>query len=219
MRVVNLLLCITFGLIAIGEPLFSDAQQSVSPAIKMQHTLQNLETEVTYLKQRISNQESTIDSLRDELSALIKATKELQTKSASTQDGRIAKIEKSLEKVVADLKQFKTHANETGELVAEVKNALDAQYKASQLQNKEMQDFERALKSLAQAMQKNISLPEKQSVARSSSSDCNYRVQSGDTLEKIAKDLRVSISTLKECNNLKSDKIVIGQELKIPDGK
>jgi LysM repeat protein len=42
-----------------------------------------------------------------------------------------------------------------------------------------------------------------------------YKVKEGDTLEKIANDYDVTIDNIKEWNSLKSDKIIIGQELKI----
>ena len=44
----------------------------------------------------------------------------------------------------------------------------------------------------------------------------NYKVKTGDTLSEIAEKQRTSISKLKKVNNLKSDKLRIGQILKIP---
>ncbi len=43
-----------------------------------------------------------------------------------------------------------------------------------------------------------------------------YKVRKGDTLESVASQFGVSPKVLKEFNNLKSDKLVEGQELKIP---
>lgn len=43
-----------------------------------------------------------------------------------------------------------------------------------------------------------------------------HLVKAGDTLEKIARLHHVAIESLKETNKLKTDKIVIGQELRIP---
>jgi LysM repeat protein len=44
-----------------------------------------------------------------------------------------------------------------------------------------------------------------------------YVVKSGDTLSKIASkyDKSVTVDTIKKLNNLKSDKIEVGQKLKI----
>ena len=43
-----------------------------------------------------------------------------------------------------------------------------------------------------------------------------YKVKSGDTLSEIAEKYHVPLSKLKKANNLRSDKISIGQSLKIP---
>jgi LysM repeat protein len=43
-----------------------------------------------------------------------------------------------------------------------------------------------------------------------------YSVKSGDSLTKIANDFGISIKALRSANNLKTDKIVVGQKLTIP---
>lgn len=47
--------------------------------------------------------------------------------------------------------------------------------------------------------------------------DLEYKVQSGDSLSELAKEYDVSISAIKEANNLKDSTIIVGQELIIPD--
>jgi LysM repeat protein len=44
----------------------------------------------------------------------------------------------------------------------------------------------------------------------------SYKVKSGDTLLKIAGEFKVSVKSIRSANNLKTDKIVVGQDLKIP---
>ncbi|MDR2778724.1 MAG: LysM peptidoglycan-binding domain-containing protein [Puniceicoccales bacterium] len=46
-----------------------------------------------------------------------------------------------------------------------------------------------------------------------------YTVQAGDSLSKIAHMYGITIKSLKETNNLSSDKLVIGQKLAIPESK
>jgi peptidoglycan endopeptidase LytE len=41
-------------------------------------------------------------------------------------------------------------------------------------------------------------------------------VKSGDSLTKIASQFGVSVKALRSFNNLKTDKIVVGQKLKVP---
>lgn len=56
--------------------------------------------------------------------------------------------------------------------------------------------------------------PETKPVTPSSSSN-TYRVKSGDTLSHIARANNISVSVLKQLNNLRSDLIFVGQSLKV----
>ena len=56
--------------------------------------------------------------------------------------------------------------------------------------------------------------PETKPVTPSSSSN-TYRVKSGDTLSHIARANNISVSALKQLNNLRSDLIFVGQSLKV----
>jgi len=51
---------------------------------------------------------------------------------------------------------------------------------------------------------------------KSTSADKKYKVKSGDTLSGIAQRYRTTVTALKRLNNLRSDRINIGQILKIP---
>lgn len=44
----------------------------------------------------------------------------------------------------------------------------------------------------------------------------NHRVVTGDSLEKIARQHHTSVALIKQLNNLSSDRIVVGQELRLP---
>jgi LysM repeat protein len=52
--------------------------------------------------------------------------------------------------------------------------------------------------------------------ADTSGSGQTYSVKSGDSLTKIANDFGISVKALRSANNLKTDKIVVGQKLTIP---
>jgi peptidoglycan endopeptidase LytE len=54
------------------------------------------------------------------------------------------------------------------------------------------------------------------STAGTSGAEQMYTVKSGDSLTKISTQFGISIKALRAVNNLKTDKIVVGQKLKIP---
>lgn len=78
-------------------------------------------------------------------------------------------------------------------------------------QSKNLDDMQKALTSLIEAIQG------KEPVAAAPSNGKIYRVKSGDSLEKIAKQNHTTIKKLKELNNLTSDQIIIGQKIELPD--
>jgi len=43
-----------------------------------------------------------------------------------------------------------------------------------------------------------------------------YRVKSGDSLDRIAKENNTTVQAIRDANQLKNDTIRIGQELKLP---
>ena len=145
--------------------------------------------------------------MREEISKLIKATKELTSSQAASTDAKVQKVEKNLEKLVSDMKQFKTHSNETNDLVKELQKAVTQTQENSHLQMRQVEGLETALKSLAKAMQADT---------KSASSPKSYRVKKGDNLEKIAKEFQTTASAIKELNGLSSSTIRLDQELKIP---
>jgi peptidoglycan endopeptidase LytE len=58
--------------------------------------------------------------------------------------------------------------------------------------------------------------PTGQPLAESASGEAVYVVKSGDTLTKIAGEHRTTVKALRAENDLKTDKIKVGQKLKIP---
>jgi len=143
--------------------------------------------------------------LRQEIATLVGATREAGSRSSSSQDAKI-------EKLAADLKQFQNHSNSLGEAIAKIHEALASQKEAFSGQAKEVSELESALKNLAKAIGSNIATAPKESPAKTT-----YRVRPGDSLAKIAKELKTTQVALKECNNLSSDKIFPGQELRVPE--
>lgn len=108
---------------------------------------------------------------------------------------RLTQIEKSQEKLVADLRQIVNGLQEAQKALAAHDEKLA-----------EVVKLRSTLSSISQAMKQEASPPCK-----------NYRVQSGDSLEKIARKHHITIEALKRENGLTKDTIFAGQELRLPD--
>jgi LysM repeat protein len=52
--------------------------------------------------------------------------------------------------------------------------------------------------------------------ASSEISSSSYKVKAGDTLEKIARRIQCTAEEIRHLNQLQNDKIVVGQDLKVP---
>ncbi|MBS0635013.1 MAG: LysM peptidoglycan-binding domain-containing protein [Verrucomicrobia bacterium] len=116
-------------------------------------------------------------------------------------------MEKNIDKLVSDLKQFKKHANDSSSSFTEIQKKLAEQQEISTLQAQQIKDLENALRHLTSALQAKSS-----PVAAAG----EYKVKSGDSLEKIAKEHGTTIEAIRRENNLSKDTIYPGQKLHIP---
>lgn len=167
---------------------------------RMQHQIATHDQEIEQLQQRFENNESSLEMMRQEVQALLKATKEVAS------DAHVQKLEIGLNKVVGDIKVFQKHVNETITSIHAVTEKMAAQQTMIQSQCKQIQDLEKAVRALTQILQKPSAVEKGL-----------YRVKSGDSLERIAKEHGTTAQLIKELNQLKSDTIYAGQQLKLPE--
>ncbi len=156
--------------------------------------------------QRIKHQKIETEFLQEKINALQESIASLKNAfsketSVSSYDKRVSFIEKTQEALIADLKLLKEALNETS-------SSLEAsQKKWATLEKQWTQDLahvKNSLKTLLTVAQGEC-LPSE-----------TYIVKAGDSLEKIAHHLKIDIRKLKEMNQLSSDKIIVGQKLRIP---
>lgn len=108
-----------------------------------------------------------------------------------------------------DIKQLSTHANDTSLALIQYKERISELEKQLLLQNRKFEEIVKlhsTLEGLIASLQKEEFVPQLKV----------YKVKAGDSLEKIAKTQKITVDYLKKLNSLEQDKIVVGQELKIP---
>jgi LysM repeat protein len=158
-----------------------------------------LQLEIAELKHQIRTCKVDLQLLEEKISTqknpdLLSDCKELQS--------RIQMQESTIDKLSRTMRNLEKHMQK----LLEQQNNTEMQLKTheSQLQNVS------ALKNtLADILKKMNSAARKTQVK-------SYRVQAGDSLEKIARKHLISVEALKAFNKLKNDTIFIGQELQIP---
>lgn len=114
---------------------------------------------------------------------------------------KMAAFEKNYDRFSSELSKLTQHANQTSQSLV--------QYRDQIVELDRRLDEALRLKSTLANLSK--------AVGQKEESSRSYRVKSGDSLEKIARNHHTSVQAIKTLNNLSSDKIVVGQELQLPN--
>lgn len=187
-------------------------QQAPDGLSKLRHELSNHESEIRMMEEKLNNHEETLDNLRQSLLDNGQLHKDLLKDNSSNINSKIDALETKTKGLVADFAVLKTHANESSAILAQYKQRINELDKIAEAQKNQLNHLEAAVRSLMDLLQDS---PAEKPLDKSDSTKI-YRVQSGDTLEKIARSQKTTIQALRERNNLTQDKIVIGQKLIIP---
>lgn len=183
----------------------------------MRHEVSNHEIEIRTFDEKLRNQAITLDDLRHQIIDTLQTNKEFIKGSSTQLEARVNSLETTLKSLTADMKQLKTHANEVSgslELYGEKIQRLE---KFIEVQNKNIANLEAALTSIASAFEvkESITSPAKEKNKEAASAK-KYRIKSGDSLEKIARNNGTTIRILKELNQLTDDRILVGQTIELP---
>lgn len=168
----------------------------------LKHALNNTQVELQILDEEVKNQDTTALKAKNGSSSL------------AANDPRIAALEKRLslieqkqDKVASEINQLTSHANQTSQSLSQYKSKIHELENSIHDQNKKIEDVVQ-LKSTLQSLT--------HAIGSSTSQPSSYKVKPGDSLEKIARAHKTTVEALKKENNLTQNKILIGQELKLP---
>lgn len=177
----------------------------------LRHEVENHEAEIQMFTERVDNQEETVASLRQQVLDANQANKELVRGNSSSFDSKLSTLEAANKGLIADLVQLKSHANNTSTTLAQYKQKLADLENLIILQNQNIDNLQSAIRSLTEFIQLKDSVS-----STSESTGKTYRVQPGDSLEKIARKHNTTIQAIKDLNNLTSDRIIVGKTLQMP---
>ncbi len=149
--------------------------------------LEELRTEVADLRHEIQSKDVEIKILEDRMDNGNDKSSSHLEEQILTLSRKLAALEKNNEKIAADIRALSEHANQTTSTFGMYRERI-----------------EEIDAKVGQSKPSSFSLK-------------SYRVKPGDSLEKIAKRHKITLENLKKANNLSDDRIMIGQDLQIPE--
>jgi LysM repeat protein len=135
------------------------------------------------------------------------------TAPASTQvvalERKISQVEKTLTKTSNDLRTLSTTIQQALSKIQTIETHLTSQ--------EERLGEVAKLKGTLTSISKAIGQQRPGAEVTTTSIGQPYRVKAGDSLEKIAREKKVTVDALRKMNQLTQDKIFVGQNLRIPE--
>jgi len=115
---------------------------------------------------------------------------------------KLNQLTKKQSKIVSDIRQLSSHANDTTTALSQYKDKIAQFEKSIAFQTEQIGELIKLKEGVAKLTQL-----ENQKL---------YTVKSGDSLEKIAREHRTSVEVIKKLNQMTTDLIVIDQLLNLP---
>lgn len=206
-----------------GEDLTSVLRQLKTGLADLKHEMRNHESEIHIFENKLQSQEAAFEHLRQEITNDVQSQRDFVRASNINLDGKTETLDQSMKNVetllrglMGDVRQIKTQANDSVAVLGQYKQKISELEDLVHTQSQHMQNLEAALQSMMEVWQAKEAARE---IANRSMSDAprTYKVQPGDSLEKIARAQKVSLQALREANpQLANDRIMVGQTLKIP---
>lgn len=200
---------------AQAEDMGSLMRQIRTTLTDLKHEVNNHESEIRTFESQLNNQETILENLRQQLTESVNDHNQDNKARTVDMEAKLETLDNTVKGLITDMRQMKTQANESVTILGQYKQKMGELEKLIESQNQHMKNLENGLTSIVEVLQARDTTDK---VSSKNFSDAKtYKVQSGDNLEKIARQKGVSVKALREANNLKQDRIVIGQTLKIPD--
>lgn len=213
---------------APGEDLNAVLRQLKIGINDLKHEMSNHETEIRIFENKLQSQETSFENFQQQLSDDIQSQRDYIRASTINLEGKTETINQSmmnLEDMVRgltnDLRQMKIQSNDSVVVLGQHKQKIAELEGLLQTQSQHMQNLEVALQSMMEVWQAKESAKEminkaSEATNKPGESGRTYKVQAGDSLEKIARTQKVSVQALREINQLTNDRILVGQTLKLP---
>lgn len=170
----------------------------------MRHELGNHEAELRVFDDKLRNMEDAIEDLRSQFDNSVQSQQE-KLRGSET---KIISQEQSIKGFVSDIEKLQSHANDSSSVLEDYQKQIAQMEAVMKAQTKNVNDLKAAMKTLMDAVGGTDGPIDGYRI---------YHVQPGDSLGVIAQKNNTTVRDLKDMNQLKSDTIIVGQKLKIPE--
>lgn len=168
----------------------------------IKHDLNTFEIEHNVLEGKLLDQEREIDILKQQINELKSSNLDSFLQNLQKVEKNLQHLSKKQEKIIVDIRQLSSHANETTTALSQYKDKIGQLEKAIILQNQQINELTKVKESITKLTQ--------------IENRKTYRVKTGDSLEKIAREHGTNVEELKRINQMTSDLIVVDQLLSLP---
>ncbi len=168
----------------------------------IKHELNTYEIEHHIIEGKLIDQEQTIASLKHQVAELKSGKLDSFVQELQNLEKKLQQVSKKQDKIVTDIRQLSSHANDTTTALSQYKDKIAQFEKAIQGQNIQLQEISKIKEGISKFAQED--------------SKKNHKVKGGDSLEKIARDNQTTVEELKRLNKMTTDLIVIDQLINLP---
>jgi LysM repeat protein len=168
----------------------------------LKHALKSTQVELGLLDERLKKNTASAKNDSKDASSI-----SLLSAQVSSLEKKVANLEKTLDKTSNDLRTLNSSLSQTLTKVQNAELALSGHDKRLE----EVSKLKGTLTNISKA------IGQRPAAESPSAATKSYRVKAGDSLEKIARIHHTTADTIRKTNNLTNDKIIVGQELRLPD--
>lgn len=171
----------------------------------LKHDLNTFEIEHHVFEGRLSDQDHTLATLKDQTFDSQEARLDHLFSEIEKLKGFLNSMRESNQKLMAELKKLHENASDTHVALSQYKNKIESIEKHLALQ-------ERQFEKIAELKGVIAELTSGQKGKRLKT----YTVRTGDSLEKIARIHKTTVEEIKRLNHLNNDLIIVGEEISVP---
>jgi LysM repeat protein len=190
-----------------GYDISPDVDQLRLELDDLKHALHSTQVECSLLDERLRKQDSALKGIKGENQTKEASSLSLFSAQVLSLEKKVFNFEKTLTKAANDLRTLNSSLSQA---LAKIQT-LEINLSQHDKRLDEVSKLKGTLTSISKAIGQRPPSEASNAVKQL------YRVKAGDSLEKIARSYHVSVDSIRKINNLFDDKIVIGQELRIPD--